>query len=241
MADVSLYRGGTADFKGWFRRGDYAEFHPPFSAPQMASTPPYNSHADAAYGQGYLNLQFPLVPHIEDTTAHGWMWNALRKLETVGDRIYTNWIPMRSTVMHFHWEVTRFDDALTGVYLKPIAVRVKLDFGTGEFTYEDNSEYATMLTSNNVGQFPLGTPADGDTPWAYAYNSTPLCTFGHNIPTLDTDTMKPTGGLDDYFGAVVLGYEVAAGDDEKIAQIWNGNFALYFSCKCLAFEGASQV
>ena len=80
MASVNIARGGTPDFKGWFERGDYAEFTPPFGMPPMPSTPPYNSHADAAHGQGFLNLQFPLIPRIEDTTAHAWMWNALKKL-----------------------------------------------------------------------------------------------------------------------------------------------------------------
>lgn len=240
MADVSLFRGGTADFKGWFRRGDYAEFQPPFNAPQMASTPPYNSHADAAYGQGYLNLHFPLVPHIEDTTAHGWMGEALKKLSAVGDCIYTNWVPLRSVVTHMHWEVTRWDESLENLAVVPTAARMVYDFDTGEFSLSANAAFDTMIVSNNIGGFNLDAPGDTGR-YAVAINDDPLCTFGHSIAKLDSTTMQPTGGLDGYFGAVVIGYKITSGTDEAIANMWKGNFALYSSFKCLAFEGASQV
>lgn len=238
---INLYRGGTPDFKGWFRRGDYAEFTPPFGTAPMPSTPPYNSHADAAFGQGYLNLQFPLVPRIEDTTAHGWMWNALKQLSDVGDRIYTNWVPLRSIVTDLHWELTRTDKELEGVYLRPVAARVTYDFSTEEWVYTDNTAYSAMLTSNNVSQFPLGTVQDGDLVWAYAHNTTPLCTFGHDILKLDSDGKPTEEGYDEYFGGVVLGYEVAEGSTEKIANLWKSTFALYFSAKLHAFECGIQV
>lgn len=240
MVEVNLFRGGTPEFKGWFERGDYAEFKPPFSAPQMPSTPPYNSQADAAFGQGWLTLSFPLIPRVQDTTAHFWMSEGLKHLSSVGDRIYTNWVPMRSIVHILHWEVTRWDSELEGVYLRPIAVRVKFNHDTKEWEYEDNSDYSAMLTSNSVTQFPLGTPADGDTLWAFANNTTPLCTFGHNLLKVSSGSVT-TEPMDDYYGAVLLGYEIAEGSDEKIANIWRGNFALYSSFKIEAFVSASQV
>ena len=238
---INLYRGGTPDFKGWFRRGDYPEFTPPFGLPPMPSTPPYNSHADAAHGQGYLNLQFPLVPRIEETTAHGWMWNALKQVSEVGDRIYTNWVPMRSILTDLHWEVTRTDKELDGVYLRPVAARAVWNFDTNEWDYTDNTAYASMLTSNSVSQFPLGTVQAGDSVWAYAHNTTPLCTFGHDIPKFGPDGKPTEEGYDEYFGAVVLGYEVAEGSPEKLKALWRGNFALYFSAKLHAFECSIQV
>ena len=240
MASVNIARGGTPDFKGWFERGDYAEFTPPFGLPPMPSTPPYNSHADAAHGQGFLNLQFPLIPRIEDTTAHAWMWSALKKHAAVGARIYTNWVPLRSIVTDLHWEVTRVDKELEGVYVRPCAARVVYNFDTKEWEYNDNTDYTAMLTTNSVGQFPLGTVQEGDTLWAIAHNSTPLCTFGHDIPKFGSDG-APTEGYDDYFGAVMLGYEIAEGAPEKIAEIWHGNFAIYFSGKLHAFECGIQV
>lgn len=241
MTEVNLYRGGTPDFKGWFERGDFAEFHPPFSAPHMPSTPPYNSQADAAYGQGWLTLSFPLVPHIQDTTAHFWMSEGLKHLSAVGDRIWTNWVPLRSIVHIMHWEVTRTDPDLTGVYLRPIAVRMKYNFDTKAWEATDNTEYAAMLTTNNVSQFPLGTPAEDDQLWAFANNTTPLCTFGHNLTKLDTSGVPTTEPLDDQYGAVLLGYEISEGSPEAIAKIWRGNFALYSSFKLEAFLSASQL
>lgn len=238
---INLYRGGTPDFKGWFRRGDYAEFTPPFGTPPMPSTPPYDSHADAAYGQGYLNLQFPLIPRIEETTAHGWMWNALKQLSEVGDRIYTNWVPMRSIVTDLHWEVTRTDKELDGVYLRPVAARARWNFDTNEWDYIDNTAYASMLTSNSVSQFPLGTVQDGDAVYGYAHNINPLCTFGHNIFKRDSSGAPTQEGYDEFFGAVVLGYEVAEGSTEKLKNLWRSNFALYFSAKLHAFECGIQV
>lgn len=96
MANINMFRGGTPDFKGWFCRGDWPEFKPPFSAPHAAFTPPYDSHADAAYGQGYLNLHFPLVPNLADTYGHNWMRTALKKVSAIGDTIMLNWVPLRS-------------------------------------------------------------------------------------------------------------------------------------------------
>ncbi len=238
---ITMFRGGTPDFKGWFRRGDYPEFTPPFGMPPMPSTPPFNSHADAAYNQGYLNLQFPLVPRIEETTAHGWMWNALKQLGEVGDRIYTNWIPLRSIVTDFYWELTRTDKELDGVYLKPVAARVTWDFDARDWVYNDNTAYASMLTSNNVSQFPLGTPSDGDSVYGYANNINPRCTFGHDLLKKDGKGKLTEEGLDELYGAVVLGYEVSEGSPEKIANIWKSNFALYFTCKLLSFECGIQV
>jgi len=65
-------------------------------------------------------------------------------------------------------------------------------------------------------------------------------TFGHNIPELD-ENGKPVGGLDDYFGAVCLGYEVSNGSADKIKAIWKSTFALYMSAKLFTFEGSTQI
>lgn len=238
---VALYRGGSPDFKGWFRRGDWPEFTPPFGTPPMPATPPYNSHADAAHGQGYLNLHFPLVPRLADTTAHFWMGEALKGLSAVGDKIYTNWIPQRSFVKFLQWELCATDAALDGVYVKPIADRVFFNFDSKQWEYETNTKYETMLNNASVTQFPLGTPADDDARYFAVENTDIMCTYGHDIPKLDPDTGAPTEGWDEYFGSVLLGYEITEGDPEKIALIYKSNFALYFSCKCFTFEGSTQV
>lgn len=256
MANVMLFRGGTPDFKPMFCKGEYAQFKPPFSSPHFYDTPPYDSHADAAQGQGYLNLVFPLVPNLQQNDAHHWQQTALKGLGKVNDVIYTNWVPLRSFVVAQHIEVVRGDPALDGVYVKPVAARVSWDFDTEDYVWETNTDYAAAVTAAGVTQLPLGTPSTGDKRWAYIDLTLPKvsvgegnavtvsaaapCTFGHDLVKFDTDG-KPTEGLDSYYGGVVLGLQVTAGQPAKIAEIWRSNIALYMSAKVLSFECSTQV
>ena len=272
MANINMFRGGTPDFKGWFCRGDWPEFKPPFSAPHAAFTPPSDSHADAAYGQGYLNLHFPLVPNLADTYGHKWMRTALKKVSAVGDTIMLNWVPLRSWVEAIHFEVTTTDKNLEGVYIKPCAMRVSWDFATDDWKYEENADFDTALTNNGITQFPLGTPKEGDKLWGLARLGMPEvasvststvkggpgnvtgvdtktdskalgavpCTFGHNLVKYDNQG-NATGGLDEYYGAVLLGYKFVAGDAERLKLVWKSNIAVYMSAKLFAFEGSTQV
>lgn len=249
MANIMMFRGGTPDFKSMFCAGEYAQFKPPFSAPHLDETPPYDSHADAAYGQGYLNLTFPLVPNLyRGNDAHHWQRTALSKLSKVGDVIFLNWVPLRSFVVAQHFEVNRFDPKLEGVYVKPVAYRVAWDFTTEDWKWTAIADYATAVTASGVTQLPLGKLATGDSPYAFI-NLMPVpdegalpmpVTFGHNIPARNAKG-EPTGPLDDYYGAVMLGLEISAGDAEKIKQIANSTFALYHSAKLLAFECGTQI
>lgn len=245
MANVILARGGTPDFKGWFCEGQYSEFMPPYDAPHMPATPPYDSHADAAYGQGWLTLQFPLVPNLNGTYAHNWMQSALKGLRTVGDVIMTNWIPGRSFVNALHIEVTETDSSLDGVYITPVAMRVRWNFTTQDWeTVEDTAFNAELTAAGQMHQLPLGTPQTGDNIYTMARlsmdPSTLPSTFGHNLVTRNAEG-TPTGPLDAAFGHVVLGFKVTQGDDAKIANIWRSNIAVYLSAKLVAFEAASQV
>lgn len=245
MAAINLFRGGSPDFKPGFCAGAFAEFTPPFSAPHFDFTPPYNSHADGALGQGYLNLQFPLVPNLQNNDAHKWMRNALQNVKAVGDVIRLAWVPLRSYVVAQHFELTQGDALLNGVYVKPVAERVYWDYSKEDWTWETNTEYAAAVTASNVGQFPLGIPGSTDQQWGFIrlepkVGDVAPCTFGHNIPKLDSNGV-PTAGLDAYFGAVVLGLQIAEGDAGAIANIWRGNFAFYMSAKLLAFEASTQV
>lgn len=245
MSNVSLFRGGTPDFKGWFCDGQYAEFLPPFDAPHMDYTPPFDSHADAAQGQGYLNLPFPLVPRLNDTTGHHWQSTALRKLAVVGDIIRLAWVPLRSYLDSLYVEVTKFDANLDGVYVIPTAERVAWNFTTNEWDYLPNADFDTdVVNLGTTTQLPLGTPAGGDKPYffmRFVQNGNTLpSTFGHNIVARDAQG-QPTGGLDAAFGAVMLGLKVIDGDPVKIANIWRSDFALYFSSKLLAFESPTQI
>lgn len=265
MAAINMFRGGSPDFKAMFCGGDFAEFTPPFSSPLYDDTPPYNSHADGAQGQGYLNLWFPLVPNLQNNDAHKWMRNALEGVKAVGDIIRLAWVPLRSYAISQHFELVKGDELLDGVYVKPVAERVSWNFTTKSWDWTTNTDYAAAVTASGVTQFPLGIPSNTDRRWGFIDLSpspkvsvttshpeegTPTssasvsfsapCTFGHNLVKTDTDGV-PVSGLDAYYGAVVLGLQIAAGQAKDIANIWRGNFALYMSAKLLQFECATQI
>lgn len=269
MATVNLFRGGTPDFKPMFCKGDYAQWMPPFSAHHYRDTPPFDSHADAAQGQGYLNLQFPLVPNLADNWSHHWMQTALQNLSAVGDRIYLAWVPLRSYLLSQYIEVSAVDPLLEGVYFKPVAARVSWNFTTNQWTWADNTAYSAAVTASGVTQFPMGTQAAAPAVLAedggeegdedndddnssttedalYGFiNLAPTgsnlpCTFGHNLVKYDANG-KPVSGLDAYYGGVVLGYQITAGTADKIKQIYRSNIAVYMSAKLLAFEGSTQI
>lgn len=244
MADITIFRGGTPDFKPMFCAGEYAQFTPPFSSPHFKDTPPYNSHADAAHGQGYLNLHFPLNPNLQGNYAHRWQQLALKGLKDVGDNIWIAWVPLRSFVVMQHIECVRGDEMLDGVYIKPVAKRVFWDFASEQWVEKENTEYAAAVGEAGVTQFPLGKFKDTDKLYGLI-NLTPkpgemACTFGHNIPKFN-DKNEPVEGLDEYYGGVVLGYQIIEGAASKIAELWRGNYAVYMSAKLLAFEGSTQV
>lgn len=243
MANILMARGGRPDFKPLFCRGDWPEYGPEYTAPHLSDTPPFDSHADAAFGQGYLNLQFPLVPHIAETTAHHWMSTALRKVE-VGDNIITNWVPTRSYLDSFYIEATKFDKDLVGVYVQPVAVRITPDFtNPGDYTYEEIPEFQAAVADAGVTQIPLGTPTDSDKLYAcvkFIYPSNPPFTFGHTVVKRD-ETGKPVAGADTFFGTVAIGVKVISGTAEQLKLLHRGNFAVYISAKLLTFEGSSQT
>lgn len=242
--DIFMQRGGYADFKALFCNGAWPEYGPPFSTPHQEGTPPFDSHAYGVYGQGYLNLSFPLIPNLSGTQGHRWMQDALRPLKGVDDTIYTTYIPLRSYLTSIYYEVTMTDETLDGVYITPVAARMKYDFTVNDFVKEPLPDFTNELTAFGIEKFPLGTPAAGDKLYGIAMLSqtagvTP-CTFGHNIVTRDK-TGAPTGGADNFFGAVLLGYKIAEGDPAKIATIWRSNIAVYMAAKLSAFECPTQI
>lgn len=279
MAIINMARGGQPDFKGWMCAGQWPEYGAPYDAQHLPDTPPYDSHADAAHGQGYLNLHFPLVPHLAETRAHAWMQHALKGITKVGDVFLTNWVPLRSYIESVFMEVSRTDKLLDGVYIKPVAYRMKWNFQTEDYVLDEIPEFADDMAAVGLTQLPLGTPADGDVRYGMARllsgnvsattqtaksvasvdfandkvttkdvvtgvevssaASMPY-TYGHNLVKTD-DTGKAIAGYDDKYGAVLIGFKVVAGADDKIAQIWNSNIAVYLSMKCLTFEGSSQI
>lgn len=257
MANVNLFRGGTPDYKPMFCRGEYAQWNPPFSAPHLDDTPPYDSQADAAYGQGWLTLQFPLVPNLWGNYAHHWMQTALQGIKKAGDIIWTNWIPLRSFAVMQHIEVNKVDPALKGVTLLPVAARVSWDFTNNVWNWDVNTEYAAKVTQSGVSEIGIGEYADTLQQYALinllptstirvnadggTVIDTPMpCTFGHNIVRYNEKGI-PVSGLDEYYGGVVLGLKVVRGEDAKVEQLHRANFALYMSTKICAFVCGTQI
>lgn len=274
MANVSLFRGGTPDFKPMFCRGEYAKWGPPFSAIHLDDTPPYDSHADAAYGQGWLTLQFPLIPTLWGNYAHHWMQTALKGITKPNDIMWLNWVPLRSFAVAQHIEVNKVDPVLTGVTVKPVAARVSWDWDNEQWKWDMNTEYAAKVADAGVSEIGLGEFSD--TLQRYAFiNLMPAgkvrtvpaarndeggddeeagddttettvpepaipCTFGHNLVRYN-DKGVPVGGLDEYYGGVVLGLQVVRGDNDKIAMLHSANFALYMSTKICAFVCGTQI
>ena len=219
MAIYNLSRGGDADFKGWMCAGQWSEYGPPYSTPLADYTPPFNSHADGAYGQGYLNLHFPLVPNLAGTYGHKWMQNALRS-------------------------VTKVNDILDDLYIKPVAYRTAYNFTTDEWEDSEVTDFATELTNAGITKLPLGIPDVGDNMYCMARLGLDATkkpsTFGHNIVKYGADG-KPESGVDDYFGAVRIGFQFVDGSDEKVASVWKSDIAVHMSAKLLSFEGAMQI
>lgn len=244
MASISMFRGGSPDFKPMFCRGDWPEYTPPFSSPHYEDTPPYNSHGCGAFDQGYLNLYFPLNPNLQHNDAHKWMREAMKHLSTVGDIIQLAWVPLRSYATFQHIEVTRGDELVDGVYLKPVAQRCSWDIAKKEWKYDINAEYEAAVTASGVGQFPCGTIKPTDQQYG-VINLLPAtgkkpCTFGHNMVKYDANGI-PTEGLDEYYGGVILGLQIAEGSATAISNLWRSNMCMYMCVKFQSFECSMQT
>lgn len=251
MADVNLARGGTPDFKGYFCEGDWPQFNPPYSSPHYKWTPPFNSHACAAKNQGFLTLDFPLVPNLDDTRGHAWMQKALQGVTAVGDDIWTNWVPTRSFLTGIYYEVTEIDDRLTGLYLTPIAGRVRWDWNNNDWLWTSDTDFDDELTAAGVTPLPLGTPQAGDKTFGFARLSTDPTkrpsTFGIDLNRSFDPNVTPQGIIDSItndpsYGHVILGFKVtAATSNDQVALLHRCNFAVYLSAKLVNFEASTQT
>lgn len=242
MASVNLFRGGTPVFRAYHCEQDFAEWQPPISSPRLRGTPPFNSHADGAHGQGYLNLDFPLVPNLDDTEAHRWMCKALANVSAVGDIIRIAWVPERSYLESVYLELADPDPSLAGVAVALVAERIRVNFATHEFYFGEDPNFTTAMGTANVSQLDLGDTTQ--TPYMLNFFETKeqkLATFGHNIVRRNASTGAPTAGWDAQFGSVCLGLKIVSGTAEKIALIPRGLFSLYFSAKVKTFEGRTQI
>ena len=241
MASIDLFRGGSAVYRPSFCCGDYPAFQMPVDAEHKPGTPPYDSHADGVRGQGWLNLSYPFCPNLLDTTAHRWMHHALKQLKATDDIIRLIWVPYRSYVDSLHIELTHWDKLLDGVKVKPCVERATWDFTDNKWVYAANDAFDQELASFGTNDtINLGTPEDGESPYIFcrfpqtAGNVT--WSFSHNILKFDETTKKPTGGIDEFYGANVFGLKITEGSEDAIANIWRANFELWVDMKLVAFE-----
>lgn len=248
MAAISLFRGGVPTFRPAFCCGDYPRYDPFCQVTHYAGTPPFDTHPDAAHGQGYNNLTYPLVPNLLETDTHRWMRTPLQKLSAVGDTLDLIWIPTYSYVDSLCIVLTQYDAILDGVYVQPIAKRYWWNPATKQCEYKDNTAFDVALGNYaNAVEICLGTPAEGsgdtagDSPYIFArfpqVDSDLPWSFGHDLyKRNDNDVI--TGPLDDYTGIVTFGLKITKGEPDAIKNIWRGKFELWITLKALCHDCA---
>lgn len=245
MATIDLFRGGVPIFRPAFCCGDFPQYMPVCNMQHFEGTPPVDEHSEAARGQGYLNLNFPLVPNILDTDAHRWMRTPLSQLRKSGDIIRLIWIPRYGYVDSLWMQLTKYDTMLDGVTVTPIAERYWWNPETGECEFKANDLFEeAMNTYANATKLSLGTPAaastdaPGDPLYIFARfpqvdNVLPW-SWGHDIYVFDANG-KPTAPADEYCGNVCFGLKIE-GPDSAIADIWRGKFELWINMKYLQHD-----
>ena len=168
----------------------------------------------------------------------------MQNVKAVGDIMQLMWVPLRSYVTFQYIEVSRGDELVDGVYLKPVAQRMSWNIAKKEWELNINAEYEAAVTASGVGQFPCGKIKDSDEQYGFI-NLLPEtgkkpCTFGHNLVKYNAEG-TPTEGLDEYYGGVILGLQVAEGSETAIQNLWRSNMCLYMCVKFQSFECSTQV
>ena len=237
MATVNLIRGGAPVFRPAFCCGAYPEYNPICNIPHFPGTPPFDTHAEAAHGQGYLNLMYPLVPNLLDTDAHRWMQTPLQALAAKNDVIRLIWIPTYSYVDSLVIVQTQYDEQLAGVKVQPISERYWWNPSTKECEYKDNALFTQAFsTYANATSINLG---DASTQYIHCrfpqVDNTQNWAFGHDLYKYNASG-EPTGAYDAYTGMAVFGLRIIDGAAAKIKTIWQGNFELWINLKVFCHE-----
>ena len=244
--NIDLVRGGAPVFRPAFCCGAYPKHEPICNIPHFPGTPPFDTHADGAHGQGYLNLMYPFVPNLLETDAHRWMQAPLQNLSAVNDVIRLIWVPTYSYVDSLIISLTKYDTALNGVYLQPVSERYWWNPSTKACEYKANDLFTEAFSNYaNATKICLGKPAaaSGDTPADSSYihcrfpqtDSIQNWAFGHDLYKFN-DQGEPTGPEDEYTGMAVFGLKIVSGDASKIKNIWRSNFELWINLKVLCHE-----
>ena len=117
--NASLFKGGTPRIRYMWCEDDRAEFMPPFSAPNMDRTPPYDAHVDGAYGSGrnYFTLGMPFRPNL---VGMEWQRKAIRNAHLqVDDIIRLIVVPEDHFVTALNFKIVETDARIAGSPLPP--------------------------------------------------------------------------------------------------------------------------
>lgn len=248
---IDLFRGGIPVFRPAFCCGDYPAYMPVGNMQHFEGTPPVDEHAEGARGQGYLNLNFPLVPNILDTDAHRWMRTPLMSLSKSEDVLRLIWIPRYGYVDSLWMQLTKYDTMLDGVYVTPMAERYWWNPKTGALEFKPEPLFDEAMSKYaNALRLPLGTPSGevedldagvtipADSQYIFARfgqeDNTLPWSWGHDLYTFDRNG-RPSGALDEYCGNVCFGLKIT-GPDAKIKDIWRGKFELWINMKYLQHD-----
>ncbi len=237
---INLIRGGEPVFRPAFCCGAYPQYNPISDITHFPGTPPFDTHAEAAHGQGYLNLMYPFVPNLLDTDAHRWMQTPLQQLKAVNDTIRLIWVPTYSYVDSLMISLTKADTALNGVYVQPYSERYWWNPATNKNEYKENPLFDEAFnTYTNAEKICLGEAAADDSSYIHCRfpqkDSTQNWAFGHDLYKYNASG-DPTGPADEYTGMVVFGLKIVSGDASKIKNLWHSNFELWINLKTFCHE-----
>lgn len=145
MSAIKLYRGGTGVEQFPFCDDNYSKFGPPFAGPHIDLSPPFDSHACAAYDHGYFTLGMPIAPTIME-----WQKKAFKeKLVAVGDIIECVWVPEYHWPTSLSFTVTGDDAQMAGATVAITSETITRD-ASGAYVYTENPQMAAALTAGGV-------------------------------------------------------------------------------------------
>lgn len=213
MADARIYRGGSPDVRVRMCEDDFPQFNPPLEMTHKKNTPPYDSHADGAYGQGYFTLGMPIKPTLMD-----WQRRAFKEANLgVGDVIQCIQIPIDGYATGISFKCISSDPALAGATVKLVALERSYNSTTEMFETTPIPDVEDAATAQGYA-----TPIDVSAPFKQQFflwkdNGNgyvrPLCStnmdsviiIGIQIESLPTDTaIKIQDMLNDWYLSVKI-------------------------------------
>lgn len=198
--NASLFKGGTPRIRYMWCEDDRAEFMPPFSAPNMDRTPPYDAHVDGAYGSGrnYFTLGMPFRPNM---VGMEWQRKAIRNAHLqVDDIIRLIVVPEDHFVTALNFKIVDTDARIAGATVALTAEAITFN-AAGEPVYTEINDVEDAVAAQAVA-----SPIPVDKPYN-AFVSLVKEVGGYSVPLYSNPTLPAaTNG-----GAPVQGRSIALG------------------------------